>query len=198
MKRVGEMSVKRIIRSLAASLVLSCIGVGHVHAANPDSIVLSVTPGGINYAVQITSPITNVASYGYDFKSVNFGATTVSTLAIHVANPGNTSEYFALAISATSPDSWSAISSGTPGLNQFLMLGHVLSTGSPQPAPSVFDVNNDTMTATLPTIAAGRYGQSAQTNPGATTDLWLRLTMPTSATSAAAQTMTLTINGQAN
>jgi hypothetical protein len=194
MKEAAEMNVKQIMRYLGASLVLACLGVSRVHAANPDNIVLSVTPGGLNYAIQITSP----EAQGYDFSTVNFGVTTVSTKAISFTNVGNVPEYYALAISATSPDSWSPISSGTPGLNQFKMLGQILASGSTQPASSAFSVKNDTMTVTVPAVGAGRYGQAAQTNPGVITNLWLKLTMPSAGNSAAAQTMTLTINGQAN
>jgi len=194
MKKAGEMNVKRMMRSVAAGIFLACFGAAYARAANFDTIVLSVTPGGINYAVQIASP----EAQGYDFSSVNFGATTVSTKAITVTNAGNAAEYFAMAVSGTSPDAWSPISSGTPGVNQFLMMGQLLTSGSPQPAPSAFNVNNDTMTVTVPNTAGGRYGQSARTNPGTSKDLWLSLTMPSGASTASQQTMTVTINGQAN
>ena len=58
--------------------------------------MVSVTPGNPTYAVYITSPEVG----GYDFTSVNFGASTISTLAIVVMSTGTVSEYFALSVTA--------------------------------------------------------------------------------------------------
>jgi len=185
MKRIGR---------LGLLLAWAWLAGRYAHAANPDTIVLSVTPGNFTYGVQISSP----EAGGYDFASVNFGATTVSTVAIVVNNAGNVPEYFSIAVSNTGPDGWTAIPTGTPGFNQFQMSARVQSSGSTKPSPSNFDVNADTVTASIPSVAAGRYGQSVQTNPGVNKDLWLRLTMPQSASSAATQTMTITVNGQSN
>jgi hypothetical protein len=91
-----------------------------------------------------------------------------------------------------------AISSGTPGYDQFLLEGHFVTHGAGQPASGMFNVNTDTVTVSLPSTAAGRYGQSAQTNPSVTDDLYLMLTMPGTVISGNGQSMTLTINGQAN
>src|SRR5436305_2381154 len=61
------------------------------HAAQPDTITLSVTPSGIIYSVQISS----VPDTGYNFGTVTIAGTTVSTASITVANSGggNFSKY---------------------------------------------------------------------------------------------------------
>lgn len=186
--------MKRRLGLILGVLFVGALLAAKASAASTDTIVLSVTPGGITYGVVITSP----EAGGYDFGQVNFQATTVSTVAISVQNAGNAPEYFSIAVTNTNPDGWTAIGSGTPGFNQFTLMARLLNSGSTQPAPSAFDVNLDTVTATAPSVAAGRYNQSSWTNPGVSKDLWLKLTMPTSAGSAATQRMTVMINGQAN
>jgi hypothetical protein len=162
-------------------------------AQSTDSVLLSVSPGDVQYSVQITS----VSGAGYDFGSLDLGATTVSTTAIGVKNDGNVSEYFSISVGNSNPDGWTAISSGTPQHDQFLLLGRLAAGGSSQPSPSAFNVNTDTVTAVTPNYAAGRYGQAARTDPGANIDLWLKLTMPSTVETTAPQTMRLYVNGQA-
>ena len=82
------------------------------HAANPDTMTISVTPN-VTYGVTITS----VNAAGYQFGTVNLGATTQSTSAITLTNSGNVSAYFSMAISNTS-GGWSAVSS-VPGTDEF-------------------------------------------------------------------------------
>ena len=183
---------------MAAGLLVLGLGmVKEAQAANPDTMKVYVTPsaGSLSYAVTITSPEVQ----GYDFSSVALGATTISTLAIEVTNSGTVGEYFAMAISNTSPDNWASIATGTPGYNQYQMLGHFVGHGNGQPLDSTFSTSVDTMTATY-NYGTGNFGQSAVTAPGVGNrkDLWLRLTMPQTVSTGQQQAMTLTINGQTN
>jgi hypothetical protein len=187
----------RSYRIALGALAVFCLLASKAHAGASDTTVLSVTPGNITYGVLITSPIAS-GTTGYDFGQVALGATTISTLAIQIQSAGNASEYFALAISNSNPDGWTAINTGTPGYDQFLLKGHFVTHGAGQPASGTFNVNTDTVTVSIPSAAAGRYGQAAQTNPGVTDDLYLMLTMPATVASGRGQSMTLTINGQAN
>jgi hypothetical protein len=148
----------------------------------------------VAYGVDIASPEVQ----GYDFAQVALGATTISTMAIQVTNGGNISEYFTLSVSATHEDGWTPLPSGVPAYNQFKMLGRFVMHSAAQPQDSAFDVNHDTMTAVVPAVGAGMFGQTARTDPGVTSDLYLRLTMPLSVASPNQQSMTLIINGQAN
>ena len=188
----GFLILRSVFNALLAGGLLSLAT--QAFAASSDTITLSVTPGGVEYGVEITSPEVQ----GYDFAEVALEGTTISTKAIPVKNSGNIAEYFSLSISNTSPDNWTAIPSGVPAYNEFKLLGRLVGAGNAQPDSSVFDVNVDTITAVTPAAAAGRYGQITRTDPGVTTDLYLKLTMPNSVTSAQTQTMTITINGQAN
>jgi hypothetical protein len=195
----------KLIRSSRAGWISLALGMffalaGISHAATTDTAVLSVTPGNFLYGVVISSPLNNGSNgtTGYDFTQVNLGATTISTVAIHVNNAGNVPEYFSIAISNSNPDGWTAINSGVPGFNQFELLGHLETTGAGEPNSGAFNVNTDTITVSVPSTAAGRYGQATQTNPGISEDLYLKLIMPSSVSSQNAQTMTLSVNGQAN
>ncbi len=155
------------------------------HAVNPDTMVVSVTPS-VTYSVSIASPMVQ----GYNFGTVNLAATTISTVAIVVSNNGTISEYFALAISNSSPGTWTP--QAAPGSNQFSMRAHFAAT---QPADATFA---DALTTSVPGTSDTLYGQaSTKTSVGNSQNLWLRLRMPTSITGGAvAQTMTLTVNGQ--
>jgi hypothetical protein len=192
------LKLKILIRRLAFSGLEACL-LGWVCAApargaNPDTMQVTVTPGNITYGVQITSD----SGVGYNFGSVDMGASTVSTKAIGVKNTGNISAYFSISISNSQPDGWTPINSGVPGNNQFLMFSRLQTTGASQPASAAFDVNLDTATASVPSVAAGRYGQASKTPPDTSKDLWLKLIMPATVTTASGQSMVLTINGQAN
>lgn len=156
-------------------------------AASSDTIRVSVTPS-VTYAVTITS----VNASGYDFGTVALNSTTQSTAAITVTNSGNVSEYFGIAISNTS-GSWTPTASA-PSTDNFRM-GAVLNAGT-QPAVSGF---SDYLTTAIPGVAASLYGQTA-TTPTNNKKLWLKLEMPQNLATGGtgAQTMTLTVNGQAS
>jgi hypothetical protein len=163
---------------------------GSAHAlSNPDTMVVSVTPGNVTYAVAITSPMTG----GYQFGTVNLAATTISTAAIGVQNTGNIAEYFALKISNSSPDNWAPVGS-TPAADQFQLMAYLNAT---QPGDATFV---DSLNGSIPGAGATLYGQSStKTAASASKNLWLRLTMPSAVTgTGGAQTMTLFVNGQAS
>src|SRR6266700_4712779 len=166
---------KRLKRVLATGLMVLCVGVigRRAEAFQPDTMTLSVTPGNITFSVQITS----VNGSGYQFQTVNIGATTVSTKAITVANSGggNVSEYFGMKVSNSAPDNW-APQAGAPGTDQFRLIGELNAT---QPAVASF-VAGDAITGSFPGAAATLYGQvSTSTGVGSNKKLWLRLEMPT-------------------
>jgi len=181
-------------KTLKQGLMVLALGVGlhsSAHALNnPDTIVVSVTPGGLAYAVAITSPM--VA--GYQFGTVNLAATTISTVGIGVQNTGTVGEYFAMKVTNTAPDNWAPVASG-PTTDQFAMIGWLAAT---QPASATF-LTASALTNGIPGTGNGLYGQGARTTPTSSTNLWLKLTMPSAVTgSGGAQTMTVFVNGQAS
>ncbi len=113
--------LKRMLHgSIAAGLLVLGLGLAQkVHAASTDTITLSVTPSGVSYAVQITSP-TDGSSYS--FGSIALGATTGSTAAIGVKNVGTISEYFVMKVGNTNPDNWAPVG-GNPSTDQFRLRG---------------------------------------------------------------------------
>src|SRR5476649_958429 len=98
---------------------LMVLGLGalsrQAQALTSDQIIVSVTPGNPTYAVKITSPEVG----GYDFTSVNFGASTISTLGIVVYSTGTISEYFSLSV--TADGGWTPVvaDSAAPTFNKF-------------------------------------------------------------------------------
>ena len=168
--------------------MILAVVVGKSWAGTSDTTTVSVTPN-VTYAVQITSPVAG----GYDFQTVNLGATTVSTLAIDVRNAGNVAEYFGLAISNTS-GSWAP--GVTPDTDTFRMIGYFNAT---EPSTSTF-VTGDALTTSVGS-GQNKFGQGTnKTLANTHANLWLRLDMPTALNvgTTATQTMTLTVNGQSS
>jgi len=189
-------TMKHVVKAALASglLVLGLGLVNKTYAAggNPDTMTISVTPT-VTYAVTITSTTGGV---GYQFGSVALAASTISTAAIVVRNTGTIYEYFAMAVSNSNPDNWAAGASATPAANTFGLIGYFNAT---QPADATF-VGGDALVNAIPPTAGTLYGQSSRTAVNATKNLWLKLFMPTSLSvgSGGAQTMTLSVNGQAS
>jgi hypothetical protein len=188
-------------QKLAFGLVLLGIGLVGIRKAeaigpNPDSMVVSVTPGNPQYGVYITSPIAG-AAYGYDFKTVNMGLTTQSTLPIVVKSSGTVSEYFAMSIVDYGASPWTALGAdGIPALDEFELLGHF---SSGQPLLGGFSATDDIITGSIPgTVGTTYYNQGARTAPGTSQNLWLKLKMPASVTTATGRNLVLSINGQPN
>src|SRR5258708_4438122 len=158
-------------------------------------MVVSVTPGNPLFGVFISSPDAGV---GYNFGSVNMSISTGSTKAILVKSSGTVSEFFAMSAVGSGANPWSALAvDGTPGLDQFELLGHF--TAGAQPLDATFSTTNDIITNAVPgTTGSAIYNQGTQTAPGTTQSLYLKLKMPSSVTSSAQQNLILTINGQAS
>src|SRR2546421_9721258 len=89
-----------------------------LHDALPisDTMTLSVTPGNITFSVQITS----VNPSGYQFGTVNLGATTISTRSVDhkYALDSRLSDDFRLMLGNSAPDGWTP-QAGAPGTDQF-------------------------------------------------------------------------------
>ena len=187
---------------MAAGLLVLGLGMlQKVEAANPDTIKVYVTPTGMTYAVSITSPA--VAQPGYDFDQVALGGSTISTLAIVVTNTGTVGEYWALKVSNSSPDNWAPLGAdGTPGYNEFELLGRFVTTSAGQPADASFSGSDDIITGSYISSSGSKFGLSSSVLPpsgaGSSKDLYLKLIMPGSVSTGSEQNMTVTINGQAS
>src|SRR2546423_11434529 len=71
---------------------------------NPDTMTMTVTPGGVTYGVTISSPYAS----GYDFTTVTIGQTTISTKSIDIINSGTISEFLSLSVVDATPSvGWS-------------------------------------------------------------------------------------------
>jgi len=185
--------MKSIKVVLSSGLIVLSLGLfSKAHALNnPDTMTISVTPS-VTYAVSIASV---TAGTGYQFGTVALAATTLSTAAIVVTNTGTISEYFAMAVSNTAPDNWAAAAGGTAAANAFGLIGVFNAT---QPASGSF--GGDALVNAIPGASDALYGQaSSKTAVNGTKNLWLKLNMPTSLSvgTGGAQTMVMSVNGQA-
>jgi hypothetical protein len=193
-KRRTYMNMRTVARSaFAAGLIVLGLGMGRKAEAspNPDTMLVSVTPGNFAYGVVISSPLTYGAT-GYDFQTVNLGATTMSTIAIVVKSSGTIAEFFGVAISNSIQDGWTPVASA-PGYDQFEMQALFNGAGG-EPLSGSFGAALGT---SPPGTASGTFGQGAvKIAPGNTQNLWLQLTMPSSVASQKPQTMVLSIDGQ--
>ncbi len=185
--------LKQVLITGLVVLGIGAIATKRAEAKNPDTMTLSVTPSGLTYAVAITS----VNGSGYQFGPVAVAGTTVSTVAIVVSNSGgsNTSEYFGMRVTNTSPDNWAP---GAPAADTFRLIG-TFSATQPETGITGFPLA-DEITGSFPGSAAALYSQGSKTSVGSSKNLWLQLEMPTAlnAGSGGAQTMTLYIQGQSS
>ena len=177
---------------LASGLIVLGLGVWkQAHAANPDTLTITVTPGNVTYGVQISSPFVQ----GYAFGTVNVGLTTVSTVAIGVQNAGTIMEYFSLGVVDDTPST--AWSNALAASNTTYAMYGLFQSGQPLETDFSNALNN--IPVAPPGASATRHGQaSTKTNPGSSQSLWLRLGMPTGVNDQGEHTLTLSINGQSN
>lgn len=195
-KTLKEETMKtfKLIRT-AVGAGLLVLGLGllkDAHAANPDTMTITVTPGGVNYAVVITSPQIG----GYAFGIVNVGATTIATEAISVQNAGNISAYFSLGVVDTTGGGLAWTNSTSPANVTYTMQGLFNTT---QPANGSFVGAGNNVPAAAPGTAANHFNQgTTKTLPGASANLWLQLQMPTGVADSSAHTLVLAITGQSS
>jgi hypothetical protein len=187
-------AIKKAVHAvLATGLIVLGLGlVKEAQAANPDTMTITVTPGGVNYAVTISSPFVT----GYNFGTVNVGVTTVSTAAISVQNSGNISEYFSLAVVDATGGGLAWTNAAAPANVTYTMQGLFQSA---QPLSANFAGAGNNIPAAIPGTAANKFGQgTTQTLPAASANLWLQLQMPTGVADTGAHTLVLSVNGQAS
>lgn len=182
---------KHVVKALMASgLIVLGLGLwSKVQAANPDTMTITVTPGGVTYAVAITSPQVG----GYAFGVVNVGVTTIATEAISVQNAGNIGAYFSLGVVDVTPSvGWANdLAADTTTYAMYALFN------TTQPAEASFNGATNNVPSAAPGAAATRHGQaSTKTNAGVSRNLWLRLEMPTGVNDSGQHTLMLAINGQ--
>src|ERR1041384_3223323 len=110
-------------------------------------MIVSVTPGNVGFGVEISS----VNANGYEFGTVNLGATTASTAAIVVKSSGSAAEFFAIKVYDSGSNAWTALNAdGTPGHDQLELLGRFQAD---QPLDGDFSVTDDLVTGVSPGTA---------------------------------------------
>jgi hypothetical protein len=183
--------------ALASGLIVLGLGLCKEAVAfpNPDTMVMTVTPGTPLYAVAITSPEVQ----GYDFSTVAIGGTTISTKPIAVQNKGNISEFFSVGVvDITTTYGWTNATS--PAVKTYTMQAQFVTTGAGQPTNASFVGAALNAPAAAPLPAGGDFGepnsQAGKTIPLNSKDLWLQLQMPTGVEETGVHTLVLTINGQ--
>jgi hypothetical protein len=194
LRRVNAMNMKHAAKAVLISglMVLGLGLVKEARAANPDTMVVTVTPSGVSYAVTISSPY----AAGYNFDQVAIGATTISTMPIGVQNAGNISEYFSLAVVDTTGGG-NAWTNSTAAANVTYVMQGLFN--SAQPVSASFDGGTNNIPNAVSGTGASKWGQGTnKTAPLASQNLWLRLGMPSGVTENGQHTLMLSINGQAS
>jgi hypothetical protein len=188
-------TIKAVVASGLLLLGLGMFKDAHAVPGNPDTMLISVTPSGVNYAVTITSPEVQ----GYDFAQVNVGATTISTKPIAVQNSGNISEFFSLAVNDITGGGNAWTNSTSPANVTYTMQGQFVPTAAAQPGDATFAGAGNNLPTAAPGTASGKFNQGAtRTLPLASKDLWLQLQMPTGVAENGQHTLVLAITGQTN
>src|SRR4051812_38406796 len=186
-------AIKVVLGSGLIVLSLGLFQKAHAVPGNPDTMLISVTPSGVNYAVTITSPEVQ----GYDFAAVNVGFTTISTKPVAVQNSGNISEFFSLAVNDITGGGNAWTNSTSPANVTFTMQGELVATAAGQPSNASFAGANNNLPTAAPATASGKFNQGAtKTLPLASKDLWLQLQMPTGVAETGQHTLVLAITGQ--
>lgn len=162
---------------------------GKALAANPETLILRVTPG-VTRDVLLSSNL-------YDFGSVNLGASTVTVSAITVSHGPLSNVASSYALRTTGSANWTPDTAA--GTNAFNLRALFNAT---QPNPADFlandDVDDDTIVpgdtadnAAVYTISGAYNGQSVAV--GGNRDLWFMLNMPTISGSSAQQNISVTV-----
>jgi hypothetical protein len=171
-------SVLLSICTMAA--LVAALWVSPVHAAD-----VSVTVTILSVSVEVTSgdPVA--------FGIVATSSTTRSTVAVVITNTGNVPETYSLSL--TDPVAWT-FHATTPGADVYV-LSAMFSTAAPGATFGAEDALTDTPApCTATDFGNGTAGQSGLTvAASAARNLWLQFDAPTSTSSYAQQSITVTI-----
>jgi len=187
---------------IAAILVLGAVSSRLAWAANPDTMVVTVTMGG-SLSITIDSEA-NGGDGSYEFGIVGVGLTTVSTrtIVLHNDSTSLTADWQIDVTTFTAGGStpWN-ITSSAPGANEF-RLWALLNPTQPLPADANWDYFNNTVGyQNMDTVTFGSGAQGANTNGddvpvtdgSDTRNLWLKLETPTSSNDSDTKTLTITV-----
>jgi hypothetical protein len=161
-------------------------------AAQTADITVTVTCRMLSVGVSPTS---------YAFGTVNEGSNTLATSSITVTNNGNATETYQIKLTAVA--GWTAIQTGTPTTDQYMLSAIFHDTGT---APIVGDfADNDALSTTYATSSVTVFAQDVtppQTGvsvaAAATRNLWFKFYAPSATTVGTQQSITVTINATAS
>jgi len=174
--RTQVKAMRKWIAGLMLGLVV--LGSGKVAmAVSTDSIVLLVTPV-VNMSVQITSPTTGV---GYDFTTVDLGATSHAGTPATVTNTGNVAAQWSL--KSQGLDNWASGAFLTT--DQAVLQALFGQPSGAYPTEPMFDTTDSTMTGSLRSSQSdakystgGIMGVSIPPTVLNVRYLWFRIKMP--------------------
>ena len=163
-----------------------------VYAAQTADITVTVTCRMLSVGVSPGS---------YAFGAVNEGSDTVASSAITVTNNGNVAETYQVKLTAVA--GWTAVQTGTPGANQYMLSAVFHTTGTPPIAGDFAD--NDALSTSYATSSDTAFAQDdtpPETGAGVaatnTRSLWFKFYAPSSTTVGTEQSITVTINATAS
>jgi len=193
----------KIILQFGGVQSLSYLDVLRSDASGGSTLVAGTTStdSGSNTNWLFAAPVLSVsvlpATYG--FGPVIEGSTNVATSAITVTNNGNVVETYQLKL--TNPTGWTAIQTGTPGIDHYML--SAMFHGATAPVAADF-ADNDALSTAYQTCSATVFAKD--TSPpetgvgvpvGAERRLWFRFTAPSYSNVGTEQSIVVTINATA-
>lgn len=184
--------MRKIIFVLVVIGFLGLFMANLANAADTANITVTVTCRKLSVGVSPGS---------YAFGTVNEASNTIATSSITVTNDGNGAETYQIKLTAVA--GWTAIQTGTPTTDQY-MLSAIFHTTTPA-APIVGDfADNDALSTTYATSSVTVLAQdTTPTETGlsvaalATRNLWFKFYAPSTTTVGTEQSITVTINATA-
>ena len=164
-------------------------------------MVYGATTADITVTVKIQNISVAVSPGSYDFGTMTAGSNEVAASSITVTNDGNITEKFQLSIPSEPNGTWTSVTAGAPGDEEYRMSGIFSDSGAGAfGAEDSFSVTTARV-ATVDDLAvtgddAGLKGYSVAESTAR--GLWLKFEAPTSTVITAEQTITVRVTASAN
>jgi hypothetical protein len=184
--------MRKIISVLLTGGLIGLLIANSVNAADTADITVTVTCRMLSVGVNPSS---------YAFGAVNESSETVASSEITVTNNGNVTED--LEVKLTDPGGWTALQSGTPGEDQYI-LGAIFRTSAP--TTDDYDDSEDMLSTSYVESTTAIFAKDGDSDDqkgfnvaaSGTRNLWFYFFAPSATTVATQQSITVTVRATAS
>ena len=184
--------MRKIISVLLTGGLIGLLTTDSVNAAQTADITVTVTCRMLSVGVSPSS---------YAFGAVNESSETVASSEITVTNNGNVTED--LEVKLTDPGGWTALQSGTPGEDQYI-LGAIFRTSAP--TTDDYDDSEDMLSTSYVESTTAIFAKDGDSDDqkgfnvaaSGTRNLWFYFFAPSATTVATQQSITVTVRATAS